>query len=451
MNDLHDHAAMVGGSAFWELFVETLTLQSHNTRVVVIGAMLLGLAAGMIGSFAYLRKRSLMGDALSHATLPGIAIAFLIAGEKSLSLLIAGATVTGVLGVLAVVGVSRSSRIREDAAIGMVLSVFFAVGLVLMGAIQQLPSGNQAGLNAFIYGKAAAMLNRDAELIAIAAVIVIVACLLFFKEFRAVCFDPQFAHSQGIRVVAVDLAMMALVVVTTVVGLQAVGLIMIVALLIIPAASARFWTDALKLMVLLSAIFGALSGWLGATISALVPKMPAGAIIVLTGGAIFLISMIAAPKRGLIAGWVRRISLSRKVAFQNLLRALAELEELQGHGAAITLRQVTAMRTWSVVHVRLLVRRARRLGLLRPGVGESTDQLVLTDAGRLQARRVLRNHRLWEAYLIRYADIAPSHVDRDADEVEHVLSEEIIHELDRILAGRQPVIPPSPHQQPQVI
>jgi len=440
----------MGDSAFWDLFVETLTLRSHNTRVVVIGAMLLGLAAGMIGSFAYLRKRSLMGDALSHATLPGIAVAFLIAGEKSLTLLIAGAVVTGVLGVLAVVGVSRSSRIREDAAIGMVLSVFFAVGLVLMGVIQQLPTGNQAGLNAFIYGKAAAMLNRDAVLIAIAAGIVIAACLLFFKEFRAVCFDPQFAHSQGIRVMLVDLAMMALVVVTTVVGLQAVGLIMIVALLIVPAAAARFWTDALKRMVMLSGIFGALSGWLGATISALVPKMPAGAIIVLTGGAIFSLSMIAAPKRGLVAGWVRRISIARKVAFQNLLRALAELEEQQGRGAAITLRQVAGMRAWSLVHVRLLVQRARRLGLLRPGIGQSADQLVLTESGRLQAQRVLRNHRLWEAYLIRYADIAPSHVDRDADEVEHVLSEDIIDELDRILAGRQPVIPPSPHQSPQV-
>lgn len=244
--------------------------------------------------------------------------------------------------------------------------------------------------------------------------------------------------------------MMSLVVLTTVVGLQAVGLIMIVALLIIPAAAARFWTDSLAVMVTLSGVFGSLSGWLGATISALFPKMPAGAIIVLTGGAIFAVSMVAAPRRGIVAAWTRRWLLSRKVAMQNLLRALAELEERYGENATLGVHQLVNMRSWSPSRLNRLIRAARRNGWIRTATESGGHRLHLTQTGRRHAQRVLRNHRLWETYLIRYADIAPSHVDRDADEIEHVLGDEIISELERILAGRQPLIPPSPHSQPQV-
>jgi manganese/zinc/iron transport system permease protein len=273
-----------------------------------------------------------MGDALSHATLPGIAAIFLWTGTKDLTWLITGAAASGILGVLAVIAIRRYSRIKEDAAIGIVLSVFFGVGMVLFSVIQQMHTGDAAGLTTFIYGQAAAMVRSDARLIGWTAGAVILGAVLLFKEFRLVCFDAQFAATQGWPVTGIDILMMALVVLTTVIGLQAVGLILIVAMLIIPAAAARFWTDDLSRMTLLAGIFGALSGWLGSMISALVERMPTGPIIVIVAGVFFLASMFFAPRRGLTAGMLRQWLLNRRVAYQNLLRALAEFEEHLGEG-----------------------------------------------------------------------------------------------------------------------
>jgi manganese/zinc/iron transport system permease protein len=426
----------------WESIVQVALLRDHNTRIVVCGTTLLGLAAGLVGTFAYLRRRALMGDALSHATLPGVALAFLITGEKSLPYLLLGATVTGVLGVLAVLAIRQSPRIREDAAIGIVLSVFFGAGMVLMSIVQSSSNGNAAGLNQFIYGKAASMVKSDAYLIGSVAFVVVIGTIIMFKEFRIVCFDQDFAASMGRRVVVIDLLMMGFVVLTTVVGLQAVGLILIVALLIIPAAAARFWTDGLKTMTLLAGAIGAISGWLGASISALLPKMPTGAIIVLTAGALFLFSMVFALRRGILAGAVRRFRSRRRIALQHLLRAMAEIEERTGEPTPVDSNELLTMRSWVMRDLRRLANRATGAGLL---TRKTWSELELTKLGRSHARRVLRNHRLWETFLIQHADIAPSHVDRDADEIEHVLSGELINELELALAAGQE-IPPSPHE-----
>jgi len=421
--------------------VRVLTLGDYNTRVVVLGTTLLGIAAGVIGTFAYLRKRAMMGDALSHATLPGIALAFILVGAKQLPVLLLGAVATGVLGVLAVICLSRFSRLKEDAAIGIVLSVFFGIGMVLISLIQQMSTGNEAGLMHFIYGRAASMIRGDAQLIAGVTLLVTIICILLYKEFRLICFDQQYASSQGWPVFLIDVAMMALVVLTTVIGLQTVGLIMIVALLIIPAATARFWTDHLGVMTLLAAIFGALSGWLGSSISALFSRLPTGAIIVVTAGAFFLLSMFLSPHRGVLASVLRQFLLRRRVSYQHLLRALAEFEESGGADCRFTIQSLLFKRSWTTIQIRKLIKRARR----QKDLAQDQDQHYhLTEQGRARARRMLRNHRLWETFLIRYADIAPSHVDRDADEVEHVLSPEIVQDLERVLKEEKD-IPPSPH------
>ncbi len=428
----------------WAELWHIVMLRDYNTRIVVIGTSLLGLAAGVIGTFAYLRKRALMGDALSHATLPGIAIAFLLTGAKSTPVLLCGAVMSGILGVVTVLGLRQYTRLKEDAAIGIVLSVFFGIGVVLLSVIQQMNTGNQAGINTFIYGKAAAMLQRDATMIAATAALVITSALMLFKEFRLVCFDQAFAASRGYPVMLIDTVMMGLVVATTVIGLQAVGLILIIAMLIIPPAAARFWTERLPVMLVLSGLLGGLAGWLGSSISASAPHLPTGAIIVLCAGAMFTISMLCAPQRGLVASIVRRWTLRRRVAYQHLLRAMAEFEERRGLSAAITLEDLRTKRSWTRGEVEQLARRAIRRGTLE----RHADALHLTADGRVHARRMLRNHRLWEMYLIHYADIAPSHVDRDADEVEHVLPEGIIAELQAALQAE--TIPPSPHREDPV-
>ncbi|MDA1044823.1 MAG: metal ABC transporter permease, partial [Verrucomicrobia bacterium] len=262
-----------------EQFMRVLQFQDHNTRVVVLGAVLLGIAAGMIGTFMLLRKRALMGDAVSHATLPGIGIAFLIMASNGgdgrwLPGLLIGATLAGLIGMGAVLLVRSQTRLKEDAALGIVLSVFFGLGVAILGIIQQLNVGSAAGLESFIYGKTASMLARDSWLIAGMAMAVLLFCICFFKEFAMICFDQQYANSQGWNVAVLDVLMMALVVLVTVIGLQAVGLILMIALLVTPPAAARFWTDHLKRMMIISALVGAASGYFGSIISALVPRLP---------------------------------------------------------------------------------------------------------------------------------------------------------------------------------
>ena len=285
------------------------------------------------------------------------------------------------------------------------------------------------------------MIERDAYLIGSAALAVVVGVLFLFKEFRVVCFDAQLAATQGWPVTAIDILMMGLVVLTTVIGLQAVGLILVVALLIIPAAAARFWTDDLLTMTLLAGAFGALSGWMGSMISALVARLPAGAIIVMSAGVFFFISMFLAPKRGIIAAVLRQWSLNRRVAYQNLLRAFAQFEEDRSEGCRVKSDDLRARRSWSSPVFTRTLGRAKRHG----DIGmSSSGEYHLTEKGREEAKGVLRNHRLWEMYLIKYADIAPAHVDRDADEIEHVLSSTLIRELEQALAEEMRV-PPSPH------
>lgn len=433
-----------------------VTLTDYNTRVVVLGVGALGCAAGLIGAFLLLRKRSLLGDALSHATLPGVAGAFLLmswlGGDgKWMPGLLAGAVVSGVLGVACILGIVHSSRIKEDAALGIVMSVFYGLGIVLLVAIQGLSIGHAAGLESFIYGKTASMLSSEAYAILLTMVVVGVACVLLLKEFAVLCFDQDFAAAQGWPVLLLDGVMMALVVAVTVIGLQAVGLIMIIALLIIPPAAARFWTDRLTTLLAIAAGLGGLSGVLGAALSALQPRLPAGATIVVVAGIFFLLSLLAGPRRGLIFTTLERLRLRERVARQNLLRTLYELSEpprLEPSPSAprpVPLRALLAARSWSPTEVRRALRRGASAGLVVPDkVGHA---VTLTREGRAAAWREARNHRLWELFLIAHADVAPSHVDRDADEVEHVLGAELIAKLEIALRDRHPDLaaPQSPH------
>lgn len=451
----------------WSALWNVLTLRDYNTRVVALGAGCLGLASGAVGAFVLLRKRSLLGDALSHATLPGIALAFLLMSAaggagKSLPGLLLGATVSGIVGVLCILLIVHHTRIKQDAAIGIVLSVFFGLGVVLLSIIQKLGAGHAAGLSSFIYGRAASMLAGDALLIAVGGAIAALACLLLFKEFTLLCFDPAFGGAQGWPVALLDVALMALVVGVTVIGLQAVGLIMMVALLVIPPAAARFWTERLAVMVVVAALCGAVSGWIGALLSAVVPRLPSGAVIVLVASAIFAFSMLFGPARGVLARALAQARLSARVTRQHLLRAL--YEHCVPNGAAplaagfdphsappsagtAAFGDLLAERSWSARRLAAELRRARHEGLVRRASGE---RYALTSAGLQAAWRVTRNHRLWELFLIRYADIAPSHVDRDADEVEHVLSREMLSEIEALLAQDAPdlLAPPSPHRLP---
>jgi manganese/zinc/iron transport system permease protein len=425
-----------------ELF-ETLTFQAgFNTNTVIAGATMLGLAAGVVGVFALLRKRSLMADALSHATLPGICLAFIAATKlgmegKSLPVLLLGATLTGVVGVLCIHAIVRFTRLHQDAAIGIVLSVFFGAGVVLLSYIQNDKASSAAGLNTFIYGQAAAMSAGDTALMAGVALASVIVAALFLKEFSLVCFNDSFARVDGWPVSFIDLLMMALVVIVTVVGLQAVGLILVVAMLIIPPVSARFWTDRLWLLVLLAGMIGALSGYAGSVVSSLLPRKPAGSVIVLTSGAVFLVSMLTAPKRGVLASALRRVLLQLQIASEHLLEAAYEHQGTSIPRSEIA--KLARLRAWPGWFAPLLIWLMSRQGYLGP---RTAQDVGVTPKGLTHGARVNRNHRLWEQYLVSYADIAPNHVDWSVDQVEHVLTPELVAELEELLS-RQGIKVPS--------
>jgi len=433
-----------------EDLLRVLALRDYNTRVVVAGATFLGIASGIVGSFLLLRKRSLLSDAISHATLPGICLAFiamqLLTGNgKSLPWLLAGAATTGTLGMVAAMGIARATRLKDDAALGIVLSVFFGAGIALMKIATDIPGGNAAGLQSFVYGKTASMLLRDAALIAAAALGAAIASALLFKEFAIVCFDADYASTQGWPVRGLDFAMMALVVVVTVIGLQAVGLILVVALLVIPPAAARFWTHSLKRMVVVSAAIGGVGGFLGSALSALMGALPAGAVIVLASAGMFGVSMLFGPARGVLPQLLRRRRLAARIGRQHVLRAIFERAEEAGDASrAVAFGDLLPMRSWHAPQLRRQLKRARRDDV----VIEENDSWRLTESGRMEAARVIRNHRLWEMYLIAHADIAPSHVDRDADAIEHILDDEMVQKLEAMLLadeGSGAMVPASPH------
>lgn len=425
---MHGSAASLTDVAFqwptWSEALRVLTFRAgYNTSVVVLGATLLGIASGVVGAFTTLRKRALMGDALSHASLPGVVGAFLLAAalgldSRSVPLLLAGAAVSAILGVLVVQWITASTRIGEDAAIGAVLSVFFGAGIVLLSVAQAVPGLAQGGIRSYIYGQTAAMSAGDAWLMASAAALGGLASILLRKEFALVCFDPGFARAQGWRVGFIDLLLMALLVMVAVIGMQAVGLLLMVAMLIIPAAAARFWTERVGRMVWLSAILGALGGGLGAMTSALAPRLPAGAVIVLVSGLIFLFSMLVAPSRGMLAEIARRAALRVRIATDHALETLILAENSRAMAAPPP--TPSAMRVWL---------RARGLADTEQG------RLRTTQRGRRRGERVRRNHLLWTRYLTEHADVAPSHVDWSADQIEHVLGAEMVSRLERLLAS----------------
>ena len=282
-------------------------LLDYNTRVVLLGTLLLGATAGLVGTFLVLRKRALVGDVVGHATLPGIAIAFLAAEAfapgtgKNTATLLTGAAATGLLGAATVAWLSRVRRVGPDAAQAVVLGLFFGIGAALFRAVQQVPAGDAAGLNGYLYGKAASLVASDVWLFAAAAGVVLLVVALLHKELVVVCFDPEFAAATGLPVKTLDLLLTALAVAVTVLGLQSVGLVLVVATLTIPPAAARFWTDRAGVMSALAAAIGGAAAIAGVILSALVPKLAAGATIVLAGAVLFLFSLAFGTKGGWIA------------------------------------------------------------------------------------------------------------------------------------------------------
>ena len=390
----------------------------YNATLVAVGATLLGIAAGATGTFLVLRKRALVSDAISHATLPGVCLAFMAMvamglDGRNLAGLLLGSALSAGLGLLCLTWLVRHTRLAEDAAIGAVLSVFFGFGVVLLTVIQTMGSGRQAGLESFLLGSTAGMLRADALVIAAGGALTLAAIVLLRRPMILVAFDPEYAATRGVPVARVDFAIMALVMAVTVVGLKIVGLILIVALLIIPPVAARFWSDRAERVAALAALLGGLSGFLGAALSAAYPDVPTGPIIVVVAFALFAVSLLLAPGRGVLAAVLRHRRFQRRVHLRQGLLALAQGQP---------------------IYERLTLRLLRRAGLAR------ADGVATTE-GRARAAKALRDEKRWEIVRADHAHEAAAALYDGLRDIETVLTPDQIADIDTRIGGPKGVTP----------
>lgn len=392
-------------------FLDALFLQAgYNAALVAIGAALLGFSAGSSGVFLFLRKRALVCDAVAHATLPGVGIAFIVmvslGGDgRSLIGLLLGSAITAWVGLFLIEWIARHTRLAEDAAIGAVLSVFFGVGIVLLTIIQSMSSGRQAGLEGFLLGSTAGMLFQDAVVIAIGGSLAVLATWLMRRPMTLVAFDSEYAAAIGYDVRRVDLLMMGIVMGVTVIGLKLVGLILIVAMLIIPAVTARFWTERSGNVIWIAGAVGGASGYLGAVISASAPALPTGPIIVLVAAGCFVFSLLFAPVRGVLAAVIRHRRFQARVHRRQGLLALAAQHPIR---EAYTLRLL------------------RHEGLVRADG-------VPTKTGRAQAAKIARDERRWDIARQVHQDVGLTGRYDGLTPIEDVFTHDEIADFDRRL------------------
>jgi manganese/zinc/iron transport system permease protein len=382
----------------------------YNATLVAVGATLLGFAAGSSGTFLFLRKRALVSDATAHATLPGVGLAFILMVSlgfdgRSLIGLLLGSALSATIGLVLIEWIARRTRLAEDAAIGAVLGAFFGFGIVLLTIIQTMSGGRQAGLEGFLLGSTAGMLFQDGMVIAIGGAFVVFATWLLRRPMTLVAFDADYAAAMGYNVRQIDLVMMGLVMGVTVIGLKLVGLILIVAMLIIPPVTARFWTDRSTSVIWIAGAVGGVSGYVGAALSASAPAMPTGPLIVLTAAALFVVSLIFAPVRGVAAAVIRHRRFQRRV---HRLQGLLSLSRAEAIREPFTLRLLS------------------RDGLIRPDG-------VPTDKGRALAAKVTRDERRWDIARAVHLDAGLTGRYDGLTPIEEVFTADEIQEFDRRL------------------
>ncbi len=419
--------------------LEFLSLTDPNVRYVVIGSILLAASSAIVGTFTLLKKKALVGDAVAHSVLPGVCLAFMLSGVKNPVYLIIGAFITGWISLVLIDTITARSKIKEDTAIGLILSVFFGIGILMVTVIQKSGNAAQSGLDHFLFGQAASLVGNDLVVFSGIALILMAAVWLFFKEFTVIAFDENFARSIGFPVRTLELILTTLTVLAVVTGIQAIGVVLMAAMLITPAAAARFWTDKLKVMIVLAAGLGAFSGLVGAYISYVAPAMPTGPWIVMVVSIIAVLSFFLAPRKGILFRLITQRKFRKQMLEENILKLLYQLGEAQGsYYQPRTIEEIVARRPFQMSRLKKGLRNLNRQGFLK-----STEKgWAYTRAGKRKGQRVTKLHRLWELYLTEYLRIAPDHVHEDAETIEHIITPELERRLEEKL--RYPKL--DPHQ-----
>ena len=422
------------------IFQDFFLLGDPNVRWVLAGTILLSLSAGILGCFTILRRRALVGDAVAHAVLPGVALAFIVAGDKNPIILLIGAVIFGWIAMLVMESVILKTKISTDTSIGMVLSVFFGLGVVLLSYIQNSGNVNQSGLDAFLFGNAASMLPFDIMVFSIVSLIVILLVLVNYKEFKLISFDPAFGVSTGLKQKRFEFLMATLLVLTITAGLQAVGVVLMASMLIIPAAAARYWTDSLSIMLIVSGMVGVFAAIVGSFVSFTAPSMPTGPWMVVAAAIIFVISLLFSPSKGLVRKSIEKRKHQEKAESENILKRLYKLglKNQTNKNSAVLMEKLSAKTNLALSKVDKIINKLIKRGYVQIEGG----LLLLTEAGNKEAERVIRAHRLWELYLTERLNLKHDHVHDDAESMEHFITPELEEELMKLLGKPEK----DPHQ-----
>ena len=401
--------------------------ENYTLFVVSIASGILCFAAGVVGTFTYLRKRALIGDVISHSVLPGVAIAFMLTGVKNPVYFLIGAITSGLLSIWIVDYVQAKSKLTPDTILALTLSVFFGVGIVFLTDIQHSENAAQSGLDSFLFGKAASMGMLDIQLFSVIAIINVVCIAIFLRGFSLISFDENYAKGIGIKVSFLKSFLAVLTVITVAIGVQAVGVVLMAALLITPAAGARFLTNDIKKMLLYAGSFGFASGVIGVFISYSGTGMPTGPWIVVVLSLFALVAIIFGKEKGMYSRMKMRVSNNVKINNENVLKDIYKLA--QDGENTITINDLIEKEKYPPSKLKSILKRLecdRHIDQVRGFV-------ILSDNGRIAARAVIRKHRLWEIYLSKYFQLEEDHVHDDAEGIEHVITPEIEKHLIKLL------------------
>ncbi len=411
-----------------DVLLKYLSLADPNVRYVVIAIVLLGGMSGTVGSFNFLRKKTLVGETVAHSMLPGVLIAFLLSGVKNPAVMILGAAISGWMSIWVVDYITQQSKIKGDSALAIVLSSFFGLGIVLLTMIQSRYVGNQSGLDHYIFGNAAAMTPADSIAFASVSLVVLGLIIASYWSVKAIIFNSDYAQSIGISRKKIDTLISIITILTISVGIKAVGIVMMSALLIIPPTAARFWTDRLVPMLIISGVFGSLGGWIGAFVSYSQTNMPTGPWTIVSVSIIAFISMLFAPRKGIVYQRWNKLLLRRRINEENLLKAAVQ-NEVRGKGKLFTRESINQRQFFEPNLWNRTVGRLSSKGLIRPVHGGFT----LSTAGRSYGADIDRRHKIWEVYLQRRMQMSVHLVHDEAETMEHFLTPEIEEEILREL------------------
>jgi len=406
--------------SLWQNWLSFWRFEDMNLLWVLMGSILLGMSASVIGGFAFLRKRALIGDALAHAALPGVMMAFLLFQTRDPLVIFIGALCSSFIGFFLIDWLPKNTKLKADAALAITLSFFFALGLMLLSFIQGLEVSNKSGLDKILFGQAAAMTDGDIKLLGYVTIFVLITVVLFFQKFRLIAFNQSYARTIGIAVNRYELLLALLIVMSVVVGLQLVGVVLMAAVLLTPMAAARFWSNQLATILIIASLLGGFSAIISTQISYLAPAMPTGPWMVVSLSILFILSLLFAPQKGLLKRYFDYQNLRQKVAEENILRTLYKLLERKDFkDKPFTLADIQSFRNMPSHCLQ------NTLKLLeKKGFAQRTFQgITLTPEGFEKATQLTRRHRLWESYLNEQADLSPEQVHQHAERIEHILTE----------------------------